>query len=224
MGNCTFESLQLLPISGIQHFAICRRRWALIHIESIWEDNVFTTAGSLLHGRVHSPSADEKRVDIIVTRSMPVHSYSLKVQGVCDVVEFKKDHNGIGLFGRDGLWMPCPIEYKLGCLLKNNADKLQLCVQAMCLEEMLLCSPITEAYIFHGKTRRREIVVLDNDLRSTAKKYCSEMHDYYARGYTPQVKTKTMCRGCSLKDQCLPCLPTRIKVSDYIQEAFVETD
>ena len=224
MANSMFDEDDLLLISGIQHFVFCRRQWALIHVENQWIENVHTTDGHLMHANAHNPAYAEKRRDLIVTRELPIFSYRMGVQGKCDVVEFHRDDQGVSLFGRNGLWLPCPVEYKRGSPKTHDADRLQLCAQAMCLEEMLLCPAIQTAYLFYGETRRRESVLLSEELRNTVHKMFAEMHDYYYRRYTPRVKTTKACTSCSLKDTCLPKMPGQEKVDDYIRNALAEDE
>ena len=213
-----------LQLSGIQHFAFCRRQWALIHIESQWSENMLTVSGDLMHSRAHNKSLTEKRGDIIVTRDMPIFSRTMHVNGKCDVVEFRRDDTGVSLYGRDGLWLPCPVEYKRGKSKSHDADRLQLCAQAICLEEMLLCPEIETAYLYYGETKRRETVALDVDLRENVRGMFSEMHGYYERRYTPRVKRMKSCSSCSLKDMCLPKLPQEGRVSSYINKALAEDE
>ena len=216
------RSDDVLLISGIQHFAFCRRRWALIYIEQQWTDNQHTVLGQLLHTRVHDKTLTEKRGSLIVARDMPVFSRTLGIQGACDVVEFRSDNNGVALFGREGLWLPCPVEYKKGGSKSCDADKYQLCAQAMCLEEMLACLQIETAYIYHGETKRRELVELNSELREAVRAIITEMRDYYERRHTPRVKPKKACTSCSLKDICLPKILREGRVSAYIQSAIAE--
>ena len=213
-----------LLISGIQHFAFCRRQWALIHVESQWVENMFTVSGDLMHNRAHNQALTEKRGNIIVTRDMPIFSRTLRARGKCDVVEFRRDENGVSIFGQEGLWLPCPVEYKRGKPKSHDADRLQLCTQAICLEEMLLCPKIETAYLYYGETKRRETVQLDIQLRETVKAMFTEMHDYYDRRYTPHVKSMKACTSCSLKETCLPKLPQDGKVSTYIKKAITEDE
>ncbi len=213
---------EYLLISGIQHFAFCRRQWALIHIEAQWEDNARTVSGELMHARAHNPKLTEKRGDMIVMRDMAVFSHALGVQGKCDVVEFYKNDAGVPLFGRKGLWKPCPVEYKRGSPKQHDADRLQLCTQAICLEEMLACAPIKEAYLYYGETKRREAVALDEALREAVRSMFAEMRSYYERSYTPRVKPTKGCKSCSLSDICLPKLPQEGRVAAYIENALME--
>ncbi len=200
-----FPEDEYLALSGLQHFAFCRRQWALIHIERQWAENVRTVEGDLLHRRAHDETQIESRGDTLTVRGLRVVSHRLQVQGVCDVVEFRRDPSGVTLAGREGRWCPYPVEYKRGKPKPFDADELQLCVQAMCLEEMLLCD-IPEGSLFYGEPRRRARVALDAALRERAEALLAEMRSLYARGYTPKVKSGKSCSACSLNDLCLPRL------------------
>jgi len=209
---------ELLPLSGIQHFLFCRRQWALIQVENQWQDNVLTVEGKLLHKRVDDPFFTEKRNDLIVSRSVPVASYSLGLSGICDVVEFSESPKGVKLSGRDGLYLPVPVEYKRGHEKPGPYDEAQLCAQAMCLEEMLAVS-IPRGFLFYGETRRRNPVELTGELRELVRGMTVEMHAYFKRGYTPKVKPSKACRSCSLADICLPVLQENIiPASQYIRQ------
>jgi len=183
---------------------------------------MYTVSGDLMHARAHNQSLTEKRDSIIVSHDMAVFSRAMQIRGKCDVVEFHRDAKGVTIFGREGLWLPCPVEYKRGKPKTHDADRLQLCAQAMCLEEMLLCPEIQSAYLFYGETKRRDAVSLDATLRETVRTMFTEMRDYYNRRYTPRVKRIKSCASCSLKDSCLPKLPQEGKVSTYINKALEE--
>ena len=128
-----------LLLSGIQHFAFCRRQWALIHVEQQWAENARTVDGGIFHQRAHDGEQFESRGDVLIARGLRIFSHKLNVIGVCDVVEFHRDPLGITLTGREGKWRVYPVEYKRGEPKDNDADRLQLCGQAMCLEEILAC-------------------------------------------------------------------------------------
>ena len=204
-----------LQLSGLQHFRFCRRQWALIHIENQWYENYFTVDGSLMHENAHDGEKRESRGDLLILRGLPVFSRTLGVSGQCDVVEFHRDPEGVPLQGREGLLRPFPVEYKRGRPKAHSADELQLCAQAMCLEEMLCCD-IPQGALFYGEPRRRTEVDFTPELRKEVRDCLAEMHHLYARGYTPQVKPGSMCRSCSLKDICLPSLPRRRPVVEYL--------
>ncbi len=210
-----------LMMSGLQHFAFCRRQWALIHIEQQWKENVHTVLGSLDHARCHDGSIREKRGDIMIVRGLKVISHELQMTGICDVVEFHRDQNGINIQNCSGTWKPFLVEYKHGYLKLNDADKMQLCAQVMGLEEMLSCQ-INEAALYHTEEHRRENVTITEELRNKTKSAAEEMWQYSQRGYTPKVKTGKQCRSCSLKDMCLPKLCQNVKVSAYIDSAINE--
>ena len=194
-----------LQLSGIQHFAFCPRQWALSYLEGIWMENLRTTEGSLLHQRAHDSSKSEKRGNRLILRGLRVFSAYLGVSGECDVVEFTQDPDGVPLAGYQGTWKPYPVEYKRGMSKQMDADRLQLCCQAMCLEEMLCC-PIPAGALFYGESRRREEVSFSPDMRETVKTMLAQMHDYTRRGHTPRVKPSKSCNACSLKPYCLPVI------------------
>jgi CRISPR-associated exonuclease Cas4 len=173
-----------------------------------------------MHERAHNQNLTEKRGNLLTTRALPVVSHSLKVQGVCDVVEFRQDTNGVKIYGRKGLWLACPVEYKRGRPFALNADKMQLCAQAMCLEEMLHCPTIETAYIYYGETKKREAVALDFGLRESVRNTFAEMREYYERSYTPRVKPAKHCANCSLQDICVPEMPEKGSVAAYVQRSI----
>ncbi len=209
-----------LPLSGIQHFAFCRRQWALIHIENQWAENERTVDGTIMHEKAHSGDV-ESRGDVVIMRALRVFSATLGVSGECDVVEFNRNADGISLNGHDGLWQPYPVEYKRGKPKEHNADEMQLCAQAMCLEEMLCCT-IPCGALFYGEPRRRTEVEFTPELRRAVKDSLNEMHDYYKRGYTPKAKPRKGCSACSLKEICLPKMAQRKSVAAYVEGALNE--
>lgn len=205
-----------LQLSGIQHFCFCRRQWALIHIEQQWQENIKTVEGNIVHERCHDDGFIEKRGSLLITRGLRVFSRTLGVTGQCDVVEFKKDADGCYLQGYSGTWLPYPIEYKRGKSKQIDADRLQLCCQAMCLEEMLGIS-VSQGALYYNETRRREVVDFTDELRQKAKDMLREMHIYYDKAYTPKVKPKNGCKSCSLQDICLPVLCKKDDVTGYYE-------
>ena len=156
-----YREEDLLPLSGIQHFAFCRRQWALIHLEQQWQDNMRTVEGDLLHRRAHDEALRERRGGTLILRSLPVVSYTLGLSGQCDVVEFHADPAGVSIHGEDGQWRPFPVEYKRGHPKAHHADELQLCAQAMCLEELLCCS-FSAGALFYGEPHRRTLVLFSS--------------------------------------------------------------
>lgn len=214
-----------LQLSGIQHFSFCRRQWALIHIEDQWQENGLTAEGRVQHDRVHDESISDFRGGVLTLRGMRIRSDRLRVSGVCDAVEFTPDPDGIALRGREGLWRPCPVEYKHGAGKLSDCDRLQLAAQALCLEEMLCCE-IPAGALFYWKTRRRERVEIDAGLREKTERMLREMREYYDRHYTPRVKPGKACERCSLSDVCLPKLLRKgeaASVAEYVRRHAAET-
>ena len=214
-----------LQLSGIQHFSFCRRQWALIHIEDQWQENGLTAEGRVQHDRVHDESISDFRGGVLTLRGMRIRSDRLRVSGVCDAVEFTPDPDGIALRGREGLWRPCPVEYKHGAGKLSDCDRLQLAAQALCLEEMLCCE-IPAGALFYWKTRRRECVEIDAGLREKTERMLREMREYYDRHYTPRVKPGKACESCSLSDVCLPRLLRKgetASAAEYVRRHAAET-
>ena len=212
-----------LLISGLQHFRFCRRQWALIHIENQWAENVRTVEGSALHRKAHDASARERRGDLLIVRSLRVVSARLGITGACDVVEFRRNPAGVPLHGEEGLYQPFPIEYKRGTAREDGADELQLCAQAMCLEEMLVCE-IPAGAIYHGETRRRQSVTFTPELRAEVETCVLQMRELFQRGHTPRVKPTKACNACSLRELCLPRMMRQRSVAAYLRERLEERE
>lgn len=210
-----------LQLSGIQHFAFCRRQWALAYIELQWQENVRTVEGKILHENAHDAAMKEKRGDLIIVRAMPVHSREIGISGECDVVEFHKSDEGIPISGREGKYIVVPVEYKRGKPKSTDIDALQVAAQALCLEEMLCCE-IPYGYIYYGEIRRREKIEFTEELRRKVKDMFAEMHKYYGQRYTPKVKWSKSCNACSLKDICMPVLNKNVSVKKYLDDRMKE--
>lgn len=209
-----YDEDEFLLISGIQHFAFCRRQWAMIHLEQQWKENLRTVEGRIVHEKCHDEDFSEKRKGILTTRGMRVFSRTLGAVGQCDVVEFHQQENGVHLFGKEGTWQAIPVEYKCGKPKMEDCDRLQLAAQSMCLEEMLGGS-ISKAYLYYAEIRRREEVEITEPLKQEVRNVFKEMHDYAWRGYTPKAKLKKQCQSCSMKELCLPRLPKLVSVGEY---------
>ena len=216
-----YKEEDYLKLSGIQHFAFCRRQWALIHIENQWEENVRTVEGQIIHEKAHDRFAVEARGNILISRGMPIYSASLGISGECDVIEFHKSPEGVHITGRDGLYEVIPIEYKRGEEKQDEIDELQLTAQVMCLEEMLCCM-IPQGFMYYHETRHRVAIDISNELRNKVIEVLKEMHQLYQRGYTPYVKRSRKCNACSLKHICLPELSSVKSVRNYIKEYITE--
>jgi CRISPR-associated exonuclease Cas4 len=207
-----------LQLSGLQHFAFCRRQWALIHIERVWTENARTADGRVMHERAHS-GASELRGDTLTVRSLKISSHTLGLSGECDIVEFHRGDGGVPLSGREGLWHAYPVEYKRGKTKLNDCDRMQLCAQAMCLEEMLRCD-VPEGALFYGEPRRRELVAFTSALRAEVTQAACEMREMFDRRHTPSVKTSAKCKACSISGECLPVLMKKRSVDEYLRGAL----
>ena len=184
----------MLPLSALQHLLFCERQCVLIHVEQLWEENLFTAQGRLMHERVDR-GGHESRGDVRTEYAMPLRSLRLGLIGKADVVEFHLQE--------DGRWLPFPVEHKRGRPKRENWDKVQLCAQALCLEEALGVK-INRGALFYGKNRRRQEVYFDAGLRRQTEETAARLHKLIASGRTPPPRYDQKCDSCSLKDLCLP--------------------
>lgn len=199
----------LLALSGIQHFAFCPRQWALIHIEKLWAENVLTVEGQFLHEKADDPFFAETRQGVRTVRALPVISRELGLQGVIDVMEIAD--TGPGQTPQMTI-----IEYKRGRPKPDERDEVQICAQAMCVEEMLGVS-LQYGFLFYGQTRRRVQVDYSPELRQKVKHYAAQMHEIYSSGKTPSAAGPKKCRNCSMSDLCVPELAAKTsQVRKYI--------
>lgn len=191
-----------IMLSAVQHYLFCPRQCALIHLEQTWAENSLTMQGHILHERVHEAQR-EKRGDTLIARGLRLSSARLGVSGQADAVEFPRSDQGCALPGMPGRWQPFPVEYKRGKPKKDNCDAVQLCAQALCLEEMLDCE-VPAGALFYGTNRRRQDVVFDTALRAETEQCVRDVHALFDSGTTPPPVADTRCTRCSLRDQCLP--------------------
>lgn len=184
-------------------------------MERQWAENARTAEGQVFHETAHHGPESEARGELLILRGLRVASPTLRLGGVCDVVELHRSPSGVSLAGREGLWLPYPVEYKKGSDQTKESDEVQLCGQALCLEEMLCCQ-IPEGSLFYGETRRRTRVAFDGTLRQRTLDLLHELLGYMDRGYTPGAKLHKGCNACSLRDICLPKLSRAPSVADYV--------
>ncbi|NMB45486.1 MAG: CRISPR-associated protein Cas4 [Firmicutes bacterium] len=211
------DSEDYLQLAGIQRYAFCPRQWGLVHLEGHWQENVLTYGGQKLHRNVNNPEFLESRGDVIVSRSVPVRSHRLRLYGIADMVEFIRDEaNGIKLAHRAGRWRPLPVEYKYGQSKLTSCDRVQLCAQAMCLEETFDMD-LHEGHIFYGRPRRREVVLLSDELRQETREVTEAMYGCQNTGVTPPPEYGKHCERCSLVEVCVPSLSQRQTVSQYLE-------
>ena len=212
-----YSEEEYLQLSGIQHYCFCKRQWALIHIENAWEDDARTMKGNIIHKNVDDPFFREKRKNVTTIRSFPVSSATLGLNGICDLVEFISDDGGAVIKGLKGTYKVHPVEYKVGSPKKDKRDGVQLCAQAIALEEML-GTTIESGSLYYYKNRRRTVVDITNELRNHTKTLADEMHEMFQSGITPKVKPSSVCEKCSLSEICIPNICTKYSVEKYIKE------
>jgi len=195
----------------------------LIHLEQTWSDNVFTAEGTSLHERAHEVGT-EVRGDMIISHSLRLHSLRLGLTGMADVVEFHRGESGAALPGREGLWRPFPIEYKRGILKDRIEYRVQLCAQAMCLEEMLT-TDVPRGALFYGKSKRRRDVEFDAELRRCTQEAAAQLHELFNSGRTPPARYEKKCNSCSLLNTCMPKITGIHKdVEHYLSKAYEADD
>lgn len=223
-----FSEDDLQPISALQHLEFCERQWGLIHLELVWQENRLTAEGRVLHERSDS-SEYETRHGVRTARSLQIQSLRLGLTGRADVVEFHlvepvvadEASPGQRQFGLPpGNWIAYPIEFKRGRPKRDRCDEVQLCAQAMCLEEMLGVSVPSGAF-YYGQTRHRLEIDLTPELRSHTEGLATRLHELFAARATPTPRHSPKCENCSLNDRCLPlALGRKRRTSDYLLRAL----
>jgi len=203
-----YSESDLLPLSALQHLVFCERQCALIHLEQQWAENRLTAEGRQLHEHVHEQES-ESRGDVRIVRGLRIRSLRLGLVGVADVVEFYRQP--------DGSERPFPVEYKRGRPKPDRCDEVQLCAQAMCVEEML-STPIPSGAIFYGQPRRRLEVTFGTDLREETKALATRLHLFQQSGRTPSPVYEKKCDHCSLLALCLPKAACK-RASTYLHRA-----
>ncbi|MDO4183186.1 MAG: CRISPR-associated protein Cas4 [Coriobacteriia bacterium] len=206
-----------LALSGVQHFAFCPRQWALVHVEGQWAENERTLDGKQMHERCHDGHLKERRGDVIVVRGLSVVSHTLRLKGLCDVVEFHRNDDGVALQGEQGRYVAVPVEYKRGKQKIGDEDRAQVCCQAMALEEMLCCS-IPEGYLYYGAEHHRERVEINGQLREYVVGLVESMRDCMNRSYTPTAHKHPGCYSCSLREVCLPKMSDSPSAQAYLDK------
>lgn len=222
MSGKLYSDGELLLLSGIQHFCFCKRQWALIHVEQQWQENLQTQEGHFIHERVDDPFLNESRGDLMISRAVPIVSYTLGLTGIADVIEYTRSDTGMVIPGYDGRWVLRPIEYKRGRPKIDERDEVQLCAQVMCLEEMFGVQ-IEEADFYYNEIRRRQTIKITKNLRLLVATRTAEMHGIFRYGITPAAERGKHCSLCSLVDICVPKLTKKKNpVSRYIGRHVLE--
>lgn len=197
-----------IQLSALQHYAFCPRQCALIHVEQMWSENLLTAQGRLMHEHVHE-EGDESRGDLYIERGVALRSFTLGLIGKADVIEYHRQ--------TDGNWLAFPVEYKRGKAKPDNSDKIQLCAQAICLEEMRNVR-IPAGAIFYGKTRKRLDVAFDDALRWETQDTAQKTHALLESGRTPGPVYGRRCENCSLIAECMPqTIQKKRSVESYLK-------
>ena len=206
-GRRVWAENDLLPLSGLQHVVFCERQFALIHVEQVWSENALTVEGTHLHEQVDGGEA-EARGDVRIARAVPLRSLTLGLSGRSDVVELRRDADGAEIPGVPGRWRPYPIEYKRGRPKPHRADEVQLCAQALCLEEMLELE-VPRGALFYGQVRRRTEVFFDQELRAAVVVAAQRARSIFESRVTPTARREAKCEHCSLLEACQPSVVNR---------------
>jgi CRISPR-associated exonuclease Cas4 len=207
-----FTEEDFIQLSALQHYVFCPRQCALIHVEDVWHENVFTTRGSILHEKVDTDTY-ETRGTLKTVRGLRIHSTRLGIVGRADVVEFRKSNNA------DGSPDVMPVEFKAGQPKEDVSDKVQLCAQALCLEEMMNTQVKCGAF-FYGKIRRRVQVEIDDRLRKQTEEIIAAVHEIVSQKKLPAARYEKKCRNCSLLDICMPKAMNERKLQKYIETLY----
>ncbi len=199
-----------IMISALQHYVYCPRQCGLIHVDDAWNENLFTTRGNILHEKVDTDTYETRGTKKTV-RGLRIHSYRLGITGRCDVVEFRESKSGEEIL---------PVEFKSGEPKDDISDKVQLCAQVFCLEEMLNVK-ITHGAFFYGKIRRRDVVEIDNELRLQTESIIGFVREIVSNKIVPSAEYSTKCRNCSLQDICQPKAMNKRKLAAYMKELYM---
>lgn len=204
-----FNEDNFILLSALQHYIFCPRQCGLIHVDDAWQDNLFTVRGEILHEKVDTDTY-ETRGDLKTVRGLRIHSYNYGIVGRCDVVEFKQTRNGEEVI---------PVEFKSGIPKEDISDKVQLCAQVLCLEEMMNVQ-IPKAAFFYGKIRRRNIVEVNEELRKQTEEVIVKVHEIVEAKKVPGAEYSTKCRNCSLINICQPKAMNSKKLKNYIKNLY----
>jgi len=198
-----------IMISALQHYVYCPRQCALIHVEDAWSENLYTVRGNILHEKVDTDTY-ETRGAIKTIRGLRIHSFHYGIVGRCDVVEIRRSNNGEAIL---------PVEFKSGKPKENISDKVQLCAQVFCLEEMLK-TKIKQGSFFYGKIRRRNTIEIDEELRTQTERIIGSVREIVSAKLIPSAQYEARCRNCSLQSICQPKAMNKKKIQNYIRELY----
>lgn len=216
----TYHEDDLLPVSALSQYYYCPRRAGLLLVEQRWSDNVHTVEGSIIHERVHQ-AGKESRAEIIRLRSLPLHSLFLGLSGTADSVELYASPVGSPVKGINGRWEIVPVEFKHGKVREEQEYEVQLCAQAICLEEMLSCT-VQRGYIFYANDHRRKEVLFTTELRQLVVEGAKKLHEMIKVGNIPHVSKSRKCQECSMQDECLPKI--KLSATRYVEALWADAE
>jgi len=209
-----FTEEDYIQLSALQHYVFCPRQCGLIHVEDVWTDNVFTVRGEILHEKVDTDTYETRGI-IKTVRALRIHSTRLGIVGQCDVVEFRKSTYA------DVSLDVMPVEFKSGKPKEDVSDKVQLCAQALCLEEMMN-TQVKRGAFFYGKIRRRVQVELDEELRKQTEEIITAVHEIVSQKKVPAARYNEKCRNCSLEEMCMPKAMNEKKLQHYMCKLYMQ--
>jgi len=209
-----FTEDDFIKLSALQHYVFCPRQCGLIHVEDVWTDNVFTVRGEILHEKVDTDTYETRGI-IKTVRALRIHSTRLGIVGQCDVVEFRKSTYA------DVSLDVMPVEFKSGKPKEDVSDKVQLCAQALCLEEMMN-TQVKRGAFFYGKIRRRVQVELDEELRKQTEEIITAVHEIVSQKKVPAARYNEKCRNCSLEEMCMPKAMNEKKLQHYMCKLYMQ--
>lgn len=228
-----FNEDEWIPISALAHFSFCPRRVFLIHSENLWAENQWTTEGRVLHETTDTQTRKSSR-SVRFVRSLRLACAEEGLYGVADVVEFKRvdghdfsqqrsefDSDGVSLPNCKGRWFPVPIEFKRGKTRTDESYEIQVCAQALCLEDKFALS-IPFGYIYFGQSGHRNKIELSVSLRETTRNMIKDVRETLFSDITPKPLKSKKCRQCSLVDLCLPEIAKSGSVERYIRRNLAE--
>ncbi|HKJ82235.1 MAG TPA: CRISPR-associated protein Cas4 [Ignavibacteriaceae bacterium] len=198
-----------IMISALQHYVFCPRQCGLIHVDDVWQENLFTTRGNILHEKVDTDTY-ETRGNIKTVRGLRIHSFHYGIVGRCDVVEFRQEKSNQIIL---------PVEFKSGEPKENISDKVQLCAQVLCLEEMVSVR-IKQGAFFYGKIRRRNVVKIDDELRAQTENIINSVREIVSSKKVPTAEYAAKCRNCSIQSICQPKAMNKRKLKNYIEGLY----
>lgn len=229
-----FTEDDFIMISALQHYVYCPRQCGLIHVDDVWQENLFTVRGNILHEKVDTDTY-ETRGTLKTVRGLRIHSFRHGIVGRCDVVEFKETRKRVGhsvpkFSGSESFYAETlkrvqgdfdvmPVEFKSGEPKENISDKVQLCAQVFCLEEMLN-TKISQGAFFYGKIRRRNVVEIDNELRLQTESIIASVREVVSKKIVPAAEYAPKCRNCSLQSICQPKAMNKRKLQSYINRLY----